>query len=72
MALFEISCNEWGCLAVNSYDSDEAAFEAGFQSLSQFNRVFRHFVGETPSDYRDALHRRGVGVGEPMRMTFAA
>jgi AraC-like DNA-binding protein len=50
----------------------EAAYDAGFQSLSQFNRVFRHFVGETPSDYREALHRRGVGVGEPMRMTFAA
>jgi len=48
----------------------EAAYDAGFQSLSQFNRVFRHFVGETPSDYREALHRRGIG--EPMRMTFAA
>ena len=34
MALFEISCNEWGCLAVNSYDSDEAAFEAGWRGTS--------------------------------------
>jgi AraC-like DNA-binding protein len=30
----------------------EAAYEAGFQSLSQFNRVFRRVAGEAPSDYR--------------------
>lgn len=34
----------------------EAAYEAGFQSLSQFNRVFRRVAGESPSDYRDHLH----------------
>lgn len=34
----------------------EAAYAAGFQSLSQFNRVFRRIVGEAPSDYRDRLH----------------
>lgn len=34
----------------------EAAFAAGFQSLSQFNRVFRRIAGETPSSYRDRLH----------------
>lgn len=34
----------------------EAAFEAGFQSLSQFNRVFRKIAGESPSTYRDRLH----------------
>lgn len=34
----------------------EAAFEAGFQSLSQFNRVFRRIAGESPTDYRDRLH----------------
>lgn len=34
----------------------EAAYEAGFQSLSQFNRVFRRIAGEAPSDYRDGLH----------------
>jgi AraC-like DNA-binding protein/ligand-binding sensor protein len=50
----------------------EAAYDAGFQSLSQFNRVFRAFVGETPSDYRDALHRRGAEIGEPIRATVAA
>ncbi len=36
----------------------EAAYEAGFQSLSQFNRVFRRVAGEPPSAYRDKLHRR--------------
>ena len=34
----------------------EAAYAAGFQSLSQFNRVFRRFVGETPSAHRERLH----------------
>lgn len=34
----------------------EAAFEAGFQSLSQFNRVFRKIAGESPSTYRDRIH----------------
>ena len=30
----------------------EAAFAAGFQSLSQFNRVFRKVAGEPPTAYR--------------------
>lgn len=34
----------------------EAAYAAGFQSLSQFNRVFRRIAGEAPSDYRERLH----------------
>jgi AraC-like DNA-binding protein len=34
----------------------EAAYEAGFQSLSQFNRVFLRIAGESPSVYRDHLH----------------
>jgi AraC-like DNA-binding protein len=34
----------------------EAAFEAGFQSLSQFNRVFRRIAGEAPSSFRQKLH----------------
>jgi AraC-like DNA-binding protein/ligand-binding sensor protein len=34
----------------------EAAYEAGFQSLSQFNRVFRRLAGESPTVYRDRLH----------------
>jgi AraC-like DNA-binding protein len=34
----------------------EAAYAAGFQSLSQFNRVFRRIEGEAPSAYRERLH----------------
>lgn len=34
----------------------EAAYAAGFQSLSQFNRVFRRVEGEAPTTYRDQLH----------------
>jgi AraC-like DNA-binding protein len=30
----------------------EAAFAAGFQSLSQFNRVFKKIYGMSPSEYR--------------------
>jgi AraC-like DNA-binding protein len=37
----------------------EAAYEAGFQSLSQFNRVFRRIAGEPPSTYREKV-RSGV------------
>jgi AraC-like DNA-binding protein/ligand-binding sensor protein len=33
----------------------EAAFAAGFQSLSQFNRVFRRITGESPTHYREQL-----------------
>jgi AraC-like DNA-binding protein len=38
----------------------EAAFEAGFQSLSQFNRVFRKVAGEAPTAYRERIHGAGV------------
>src|SRR5215467_13911249 len=30
----------------------EIAFAAGFQSLSQFNRVFRKLAGKSPTQYR--------------------
>lgn len=36
----------------------EAAFEAGFQSLSQFNRVFRRIAGQSPKTYREQLEKR--------------
>jgi AraC-like DNA-binding protein/ligand-binding sensor protein len=38
----------------------EAAYEVGFQSLSQFNRVFRRIAGEAPTDYRKRLHPAGT------------
>ena len=33
----------------------EVAFEVGFQSLSQFNRMFKKVIGESPRDYRAKL-----------------
>jgi AraC-like DNA-binding protein len=37
----------------------EIAFAAGFQSLSQFNRVFKKLSGKSPTEYRAAhLPRR--------------
>jgi AraC-like DNA-binding protein len=33
----------------------ETAFECGFQSLSQFNRVFRKVAGESPTVYRNRV-----------------
>jgi len=32
----------------------EIAFAAGFQSLSQFNRVFKKRLGQSPTEYRAA------------------
>jgi AraC-like DNA-binding protein len=34
----------------------EIAFAVGFQSLSQFNRVFKRFSGESPTQYRAAKY----------------
>jgi AraC-like DNA-binding protein len=33
----------------------EIAFAVGFQSLSQFNRVFKKFSGKSPSAYRASI-----------------
>ncbi len=38
----------------------EAAYETGFQSLSQFNRVFRRLAGESPSKYRERLRPSAI------------
>jgi AraC-like DNA-binding protein len=39
----------------------EVAFAAGFQSLSQFNRMFKRFSGKSPTQYRASkrMTRRG-------------
>lgn len=44
----------------------EAAYESGFQSLSQFNRVFRRITGEAPSAYRDKLHGSVPATGRAL------
>ena len=36
----------------------EIAFAVGFQSLSQFNRVFKKLCGKSPSEFRAAEARR--------------
>ena len=36
----------------------EIAFAVGFQSLSQFNRVFKKLSGKSPTEYRAAHLRR--------------
>jgi AraC-like DNA-binding protein len=36
----------------------EIAFAVGFQSLSQFNRVFKRLARKSPSQYRDKLSNR--------------
>lgn len=36
----------------------EIAFEVGFQSLSQFNRVFKSVTGQSPTEYRQNLSGR--------------
>jgi len=49
----------------------EAAYEAGFQSMSQFNRAFRRIAGEAPSFYRDRVQAAMVARGHP-RLPVAA
>lgn len=46
-----------GILQNPQFRISEAAYEVGFQSLSQFNRVFRRIVGESPRVWRE-----GVGI----------
>ena len=48
----------------------EAGFAAGFQSLSQFNRVFRRVAGESPSGYRE--HLPSSTGAATARLAFAA
>jgi len=36
----------------------EIAYEVGFQSLTQFNRVFQKLLGQSPTDYRLKVQNR--------------
>jgi AraC-like DNA-binding protein len=51
---------EKACMLLRNGDLriSEIAFGVGFQSLSQFNRVFRRLSGKSPTQYRAA--RRAV------------
>lgn len=42
------------------YCVTEVAFDAGFQSLSQFNRSFRRVTSMSPSEYRGELKAKGT------------
>lgn len=42
IGIFELSCDEWGCLAVNSYESEEAAFAAGWRGTSAKGMMAHH------------------------------
>lgn len=60
-------------LLLNPYKRvSEAAYEAGFQSLSQFNRVFHRVTGQSPSDYRDSLPACAPAVGGARPVAQAA
>lgn len=39
----------------------EVAYDAGFNSLSQFNRAFKKHIGRTPTDYRGDLRKTVIG-----------
>jgi AraC-like DNA-binding protein len=49
-ARFEKACER---LLNSNRRISEIAFGVGFQSLSQFNRVFKRLAGKSPTDYRD-------------------
>ena len=46
---FKTAC---GLLRNSNLRISEIAFAVGFQSLSQFNRVFKRFSGKSPTRYR--------------------
>ncbi len=45
----------------------EVAYETGFQSLTNFNRVFKRIMGRSPTDYREQLARAREAGGESKR-----
>jgi AraC-like DNA-binding protein len=59
---FEEACR---LLPDRRFRISEIAFEVGFQSLSQFNRVFKKRSGKSPKEYRAALPRNEDGSVHP-------
>jgi AraC-like DNA-binding protein len=55
-ARFEKTCD---LLSSSDLRISEIAFAVGFQSLSQFNRVFKKLAGKSPTQYRAALAKWG-------------
>ena len=49
----------------------EIAFAVGFQSLSQFNRVFKKFSGKSPSEYRTTARAKRKQGGRFESRQFA-
>jgi len=48
-------------LTANKYDSiSTIAFKCGFNSITNFNRVFKHVTGKTPREYLDNYHNNVV------------
>jgi AraC-like DNA-binding protein len=43
----------------------EIAFAVGFQSLSQFNRVFKKFSGKSPTQYRAGARQTELVCAKP-------
>ena len=39
----------------------EVAYDVGFQSLTQFNRSFKHVFGQSPTEFRDHVHGKRPG-----------
>jgi AraC-like DNA-binding protein len=52
---FEKACD---LLRNSNLRISEIGFAVGFQSLSQFNRVFKKLEGKSPTEYRVALTKR--------------
>ena len=54
-----------GFYATPKLKISEIAFAAGFQSLSQFNRIFKSFSGKSPTKFRAAEAYGSTPVGRP-------
>ena len=59
---FQKAC---GLLQDRGLRISEIAFEVGFQSLSQFNRVFKKRAGQSPSQYRSTQHETRKSHASP-------